>query len=260
MSTKQVSPQLYWFFTLNNYNMENIEYLRAQFQVLSEWFVFQEEIGESGTKHLQGTIKLKAKGRPFNLFPELKLIHWEKTKSVKNAIEYCTKEQTRNGEIYTNLLLPKPLRVLDVDSLYPWQRDIYELCMTEPDDRTIYWFYDRKGATGKTALAKMLCARYGAICVSGKGTDCKHGIVDYIEKNKVAPIIIIMNIPRCNIDYISYEAIESIKDGLFFSGKYESGQVVMNCPHVIIFANEHPDTSKLSADRWFISNLDEDLE
>jgi len=49
--------------------------------------------------------------------------------------------------------------------------------------------------------------------------------------------------------------LESIKNGLFFSGKYESTQVVMNSPHLIIFANEPPDKSKMSADRWHIVRI-----
>lgn len=257
MSRKQVSPQLYWFFTLNNYTYDNIINLHEKFQVLTEWFIFQEEIGESGTEHLQGTIKLKSKGRPFELFPDIQ-IHWEKTNSVKNAIEYCSKEKSRNGKIYTNLMLPKPLKLLDEASLYPWQKEILDLCLTEPDDRTIHWFWSLKGCNGKTTLAKLLCARYGALCISGKGTDCKHGIVSYIEQKKTAPIIIIMNIARCT-EHISYEAIENVKDGLFFSGKYESTMCIFNNPHVIIFANQPPCGSKMTDDKWCIRNLDEDL-
>lgn len=252
---RSISPSLYWFFTFNNYNEKDIESVIQKCEILCEWYVFQEETGEEGTKHLQGTIKLKTKGRPVGLF-NIPQIHWEKTKSIKNSIEYCSKKVSKSGLLYTNIILPKPLKLLDEDNLYNWQKNIINLIKTEPDDRTIHWYWDSNGCTGKTALAKLLCHKYNALCISGKASDCKHGIVEYFKKNNMYPIIVILNVPRSNIDYVSYEAIESIKDGLFFSGKYESGQVIMNSPHLIIFANNKPDTRKLSQDRWHIVEID----
>ena len=41
----------------------------------------------------------------------------------------------------------------------------------------------------------------------------------------------------------------------FFSGKYEGGMVCGPNPHVLIFANDEPDTHKMSADRWIIKEL-----
>lgn len=101
-----------------------------------------------------------------------------------------------------------------------------------------------------------------ALCVSGKGSDCKYAIVKCYEIKKKYPQIIIFDVPRTNIDYINYEAIESIKNGVFFSGKYESAQVIMNCPHVIVFANSMPCQNKLSKDRWVIKEIkiEQDLE
>jgi len=43
----------------------------------------------------------------------------------------------------------------------------------------------------------------------------------------------------------------------FYSGKYEGGMICGNCPHVLIFANEPRDTSKLAHDRWVIEELPE---
>jgi len=248
---------LYWFFTFNNYEGEDIEILGSKFLEYCEWYIFQEEKGESGTPHLQGTIKLKIKGRPKELFKYDK-IHWEKTKAVKEAIEYCSKEQSRNGTCFTNLILPREPRLIAEDKLYSWQRNIVELIKTIPDERTVHWYWEANGCSGKTALCRLLVGRYKALCISGKATDCKHGIVEYIKKNKVPPVIILLNIPRSSKDYVSYEAIESIKDGLFFSGKYESGSVLMDFPHVIIFANFAPERNKLSADRWDIVHIGEE--
>ena len=144
----------------------------------------------------------------------------------------------------------EPLDVITPEK--SWQLDIMRLIGEKPDYRTIHWYWDSVGNTGKSAFTKYLCAEHDALCVSGKSNDCKYAIVQYKEKKKTYPKIIIFDVPRTNIDYLNYEAIESIKNGCFFSGKYECTQVVMNCPHVIIFANSSPIEHKLSKDRWNI--------
>jgi hypothetical protein len=83
----------------------------------------------------------------------------------------------------------------------------------------------------------------------------KYGIVKYIEKHGFAPTSVIIDIPRSRLDYVSYTAIEEIKNGCFFSTKYESDMVVFNSPHIICFANAYPETSQMSADRWKIYEI-----
>ena len=55
---------------------------------------------------------------------------------------------------------------------------------------------------------------------------------------------------------MSYIAIEGIKDGCFFSAKYEAGMCVYNPPHVMVFANKAPELTMLSSDRWVVKCLD----
>jgi len=252
--TKRTNASLWWFFTWNNYEPGDIELLVLKFEESCTWYVFQEEMSASGTPHLQGTIKLKEKGRPIETFKTLK-VNWEKTISIKNAIEYCTKEKTRVGKIYTNLVLPKAPRIIDFDLMYNWQKEIVAKCQEVPDDKTINWYWEAAGCAGKTTLCRYLVFHHKALCVSGKSNDCFHGIIEYEKKNKVFPTIILLNVPRSNLGHVNYEAIESIKDGLFFSGKYESGQVLMDFPHVFIFANESPKVFSLSKYKWNIVNI-----
>lgn len=249
---KQISPSKHWCFTLNNYTKEDIIEISSNSSI--DKYVFQEETGEEGTKHLQGYISFKTKIRPCGKFKNNK-IHWEKCRNIQASIDYCCKEETRTGEIFTNMIIDEPLKLLSEDILYDYQREIVELCKRTPDDRSIYWYWETTGCKGKSAICKLLCARYGALCVSGKSNDCKYAIVKYKELNKHYPHVVLFDVPRSNIDYINYEAIEKIKDGLFFCGKYESQQVIMNSPHVIVFANEYPDMDKLSNDRWKIRDI-----
>lgn len=250
-NTRQISPCKHWCFTWNNYPKDHNDLISSNSSILR--YVYQEELGETrNVIHLQGYIEFTKKVRPLGMFP--KEIHWEKCRDIKGSIKYCSKEKTRNGEIFIkNIVLEKPLKL--IDNLRDWQKDIINIIKEEPDDRTIRWYYDYKGNIGKTALCKYICVNFNAIYISGKSSDCKYMIVKYKESKGGFPDVVIFDIPRCNMDYINYEAIEKIKDGIFFSNKYECDMVIMNSPHLLIFANEEPDYNKLSSDRWTVSCL-----
>lgn len=244
-----------WFFTFNNYNEKNIDSLVSWFQGSNHIYIFQEEIGESGTRHLQGNVTFTSKTRPTENKKNIPAIHWEKTRSVPHSNLYCQKQETRNGRLWTNIPAPVELKLISVDQFYPWQANIIDILSHEPDDRTIHWVWEANGNQGKTALAKYICTHKKAICLSGKSDNCKNAILQYFLKKNEYPLIIIYNVPRCTQDFISYESMESIKDGLFYSGKYEGGMVIMNSPHVFVFANDEPNYEKLSRDRWNVISL-----
>ena len=65
----------------------------------------------------------------------------------------------------------------------------------------------------------------------------------------------IITVPRTAAGYVSYSAIEEIKDGMIYSGKYEGGFANIEHPHVIILANFEPEREKLSSDRWNVIEL-----
>lgn len=247
-NTKRPPASIHWCFTYNNYSEEGKEKLLAR--LAPHKYVFQEE--DEGTPHLQGYVAFAKKMRPLEYvgIPE---IHWEKCRSPKNAIAYCSDEQKRKGEIWSNLPIQKPLKL--ITELRQWQQNTLELLEKEPDDRTIYWIWDEHGGTGKSVFAKYLCATKNAIILSGKGSDMKYGIISYIEKHGAAPDIIVIDIPRSNLNFLSYTGIEEIKNGCFFSPKYESGMCLFNCPHVVCFANERPVIEYMSEDRWKIKNI-----
>lgn len=253
-TSARIASSIYWSFTLNNFTEEEFNILKNEICAQCLDYRVQEEIGELGTAHLQGYIQAKKRIRPSETFSN-KRIHWEKARSPTHARAYCCKNESATGNFIldTNesLSLIKPDR--------PWQLEILNTIKTTPDYRTIHWYWDSIGNTGKSAFTKYLCAKHDALCVSGKSNDCKYAIVAYHEQKNKYPKIIIFDIPRTNIDYLNYEAIESIKNGCFFSGKYECTQVIMNCPHVIIFANTPPILSKLSIDRWNIINIPTNL-
>ncbi len=149
--------------------------------------------------------------------------------------------------------IDEPLRLVRPD--FKWQTAILHLIEKQPDDRTIYWFYDREGGAGKTTLMKWMVQYHGALPMNGKQSDMFHGILMHKEHTGMYPKIVIVDIPRSYLQYVSWSAIEKIKDGIFFSGKYDSGVALFNSPHVICFANEPPDTYTMSKDRWRVVDI-----
>lgn len=250
---KQSNQYTYWCFTLNNYTAECIEQIEQVFKHECRWYIFQEETGESGTPHLQGNICLKIKQRLTQLRIIDPRIHWESTKSVKKSILYCSKYESRTGKIYAHGIdIPEQL---EIEEPRGWQLEVIDILKQKPDKRTIHWFWEPNGGVGKTTLCKYLVVKHDALMLTGKSNDMYNMISKYPNKRKV----IIVDCPRSSQDYINYGAIEQIKNGLIFSGKYEGAQVVFNCPHVIVFSNQEPDIHKMSDDRWHIVEINPNL-
>jgi len=251
-NTKQPVRCRAWVFTLNNYTEEDIQKITGT-ECLR--FVFQEEIGEQGTKHLQGFIEHKNPRTMSAMKKLLERAHWEKCNNIKASIAYCQKPETRNGRVFRKGV-PAPIEdPLAGTEPYNWQREILDLIETKPDSRTIHWYWDATGNKGKTTLAKHICLKHpNAIYLSGASKDIKAGVASAV-KDGHPPTICIFDLCRTNENYVSYQGIEEVKNGIFFSTKYESSMVMFNCPHVIIFANFPPDASALSADRWNIKEI-----
>lgn len=241
-----------WFLTWNNYPENWISEISKNYTFKN--YVMQEEIGDCGTKHIQGVIEFNNQKKLCELHNKIKEIHWEICRNKQAAIDYCSKVETRNGKVITKgWIVKKPIRD-PITTPYEWQQKILDILKTEPDDRSIYWIYDETGGKGKTSLTKHICLNYNAIAVHGKGNDIKYAVSKWIEeKGEIEAVL--MNIPRTMEDYVSYDAIECIKDGIYFSGKYESSMTLFNNPHVFIFANFGPNTLALTEDRWKIITI-----
>lgn len=255
-NTSRIPPSIHWVFTFNNYSKTDWSLMKAIISVGSKVCICQEEIGESGTPHLQGYIHFKKKIRPKNMFD--KRIHWEKARSKIQSMAYCQKDDTRRGSRYIfrdgKWTETKMLKI--ISELLEWQKKIIKLIDSEPDDRSINWYWEPKGGVGKTALCKYICHKYDALICSGKCSDMKYGIINYIKTKGYPPKVVIFDVPRYAYDYISYGGMEEIKNGLFFSPKYESEMCLFNCPHVIVFANQEPEKYNMSLDRWRIEEIE----
>lgn len=229
------------------------------------------------------------------LCPETKRFHWQgyvrfKTKRGRKAVQalveyptghckpakgtpaqnktYCTKEESRAAGPWMGGSFPKEVsarRPVDVITvLRPWQRRLEEALAQAPDSREILWVWDEDGNTGKTAMAKYLVNQGETLYVNGQSKDIKSAVASWFNPPAGRAAggdlrTVVMGLARQTASSgVSYKALEEIKDGLFFSGKYESGMVMMATPHVVVFANFPPQLDALSPDRWRVVCLDTD--
>lgn len=256
---KRANPSRNWCFTWNNYDDGTLEHLEHRLLEEAEKFVMGKEVGESGTPHIQGWIKFKVRKRPIE-WAKIPGIHWERQRgSDWQAYSYCTKDGNyidHNCEDLGKQGLEKVKDPLEGREYYEWQDEVMSLLEEEPDDRTIHWYWEPTGRAGKTSLAKHICLKYSkhAVYCNGKSADIKCMIAKRRDVGMDTKIVI-FGFPRSKENYVSYEAMEDVKDGIFFNGKYESSMVVMNNPHVLVFANFEPDYNALSGDRWVVTKI-----
>lgn len=249
-NTKRSPLRRNWCFTWNNYPEDWFNILEVGLDNKKHDYVYGEEVGENGTPHIQGCIKFKNSVRIETLKKIDLAIHFEFCRSWAHSVEYCLKD----GKFRTNLKgKEKPEDELLEYELLPWQIEVLDIIKEKPDRRKIHWYWEEVGGVGKTVLAKHICMNYNAQYVNGKGADVKCALASLDEM----PNIVIYDYPRSVENYVSYGSIEEVKNGIMFSGKYESKTRIFNKPHVFIFANFHPDVDKLSKDRWHIVKIDE---
>nr|DAV80682.1 MAG TPA: Putative viral replication protein [Cressdnaviricota sp.] len=255
-NTKISNRSRKWVYTINN-PCEN--YNDTLYKVLKEnkgQFVFQLERGELGTEHIQGYVEFR-NARSFNSVKSIiPTAHIEKCMDSDASISYCQKLDTRINGPWGTLIKRVIKDPLENKTLKQWQQNILDLIKTEPDDRSIRWYYDEVGGCGKTSLAKHLFIHNEneIVYCTGKVADVKYAIKSFIE-NGGWPRVVIFDFSRTIENFVSYEALEAVKNGLFFNTKYESGVCIFNPPHIIVFANFKPDKHKLSRDRWVVEEI-----
>ncbi len=252
------SPAKKWIFTFFNYSKDDIKKICADMYKKGK-YMFQEEICPStGKEHLQGFIWLDVKLRPFSLKWD-KGISWYLMKgSIEQNEVYCGKSESKkpNGGLWTNIVMSNILTIVQDYELFEWQKDLIAILDCKPKDREILWIWEPKGNCGKTCFAKKMCFERGAILVGGTCGDMKFAIMNMMKNDKdYRPNIVFLDVPRDAGNRVSYKGLEQIKQGLFFSSKYESGMCMFNPPHLIVFANEAPQVGKLSVDKMSIKQI-----
>jgi len=131
--------------------------------------------------------------------------------------------------------------------LNEWQNTLHDRIVREADDRTVEFFVDLEGGKGKSYFCRYMYTKYAdkvQVLSSGKRDDIAHAI-------DVTKRIFLFNLPRGGMEFLQYSILEQLKDRMVFSPKYASQtKILLYQPHVIVFCNERPDMTKMSADRY----------
>lgn len=144
-----------------------------------------------------------------------------------------------------------------VDMLYPrtvivegelrdWQRQLDDIINDEPDSRKVIFVVDPEGNKGKSWLVSYWMSHRDDVQMLSVGK--RDDIAFSVNVNKR---VFLFDVPRTQMEYLQYAAIEAIKNRVVYSPKYDSKtKLILYKPHVIVFCNEEPDRTKMSADRY----------
>lgn len=286
-----------WCFTLNNFTLFDVEeYIRkfmSEDHGVNEYEVIPE-IGESGTRHLQGCIQFKSK-KGFNAVRKLlcnnnngvlSQPHIEKCKATyATNVLYCRKsveperweyyqknkqikskssnkrksaKQIEKEELQKKIDDEKKLKLEEYYgdvSWKPFQQHILDIIETKTDERSIYWIWEEEGNVGKSYLSEFIWLSFeGTLRAEGKSDNISYAAMEMVKNEGVFPKIILCDIPRSKSNYLNSGMLETLKNGSITSGKYETGSMGCRYPHVIVFSNAHPSILNVSSDRIIAIN------
>lgn len=102
-------------FTLNNYSDADYEVIKQRLTITAKWAVIGKEVGESGTKHLQGACVLNKQTAFSVVKAMMPQAHIETMRGKPDqSLDYCTKEDTNAWQFGT---LPEPGKRRDLDEI-----------------------------------------------------------------------------------------------------------------------------------------------
>lgn len=133
-------------------------------------------------------------------------------------------------------------------SLLPWQLTVLDR-FEKQNDRQVTWVADTAGKSGKSFLVKYLRHHRNNVFTHTGGPEQK--IADKLLNTDITLDYVIFDLSRSTHAY-PYHIIEKLKDGVLDSVFYEGGEVLCEDCKVLVLANDYPDLSMLTADRWDI--------
>ena len=144
--------------------------------------------------------------------------------------------------------------------LKPWQESLLEY-VQQPCDREIFWIVGKEGNEGKNWFQKYVKSWLGARRVV-TGIDIKANNASIFQALRKCPIvtadIFLFNIGKSmkKFDRINYDALEQMKDGEPFASRYNSQQLKIRVPNVVmVFSNSPPNVNELAKVRFRVFNI-----
>jgi len=120
------------------------------------------------------------------------------------------------------------------------------------DPRKVYFVVDEKGNCGKSWFTRWAMTHHAnktQVLRIAKRDDLAYSIDPTKE-------VFLFDVPRNQMMYLQYSVLEMLKDRLVYSPKYKSGlKVLTKIPLVIVFSNEDPNRTEMSADRYKVIRI-----
>ena len=152
----------------------------------------------------------------------------------------------------------------DTVVLKPWQMELMKH-IDNPSDRKILWVQGEKCGEGKTWFQKYVQSLLGRRRVVAGGINIHSNsasIAHALSKRPLATTdIFLFNIgkARNREQEVNYSFIEDLKDGNVFASKYDSKELMIKVPNIVmVFSNSTPDVEELARDRWEIFSIEND--
>jgi hypothetical protein len=209
--------------------------------------------------HWENSLRYLAKEDPENAHlkvkePSVAEAIWS-NETITDALRSVKKPSDALGVITIFNHKPKETYTVDEPPM-PWALEIKEILESEDHDRrTIFWYFDPRGNSGKTWLIKHLYTldptRYW-FCNNATNLYHFSNLIENAFRTGWTGKAALINLPRGVEQRDIYPGLEALKDGLMTSVKYQGGSRCWENPHVVVMANALPDISRMSLDRWFI--------
>ena len=152
----------------------------------------------------------------------------------------------------------------DTVVLKPWQMELMKH-IDNPSDRKILWVQGEKCGECKTWFQKYVQSLLGRRRVVAGGINIHSNsasIAHALSKRPLATTdIFLFNIgkARNREQEVNYSFIEDLKDGNVFASKYDSKELMIKVPNIVmVFSNSTPDVKELARDRWEIFSIEND--
>lgn len=286
-------------FTINNYDGAKIldewtRYIEARKTEIN-YCVLGEEMGSSGTPHIQGFLHLKKDpkvcGIQFwkNEIPAGDIAHFENAKGTDaQNMEYCKKDgpfieigmptetmcrwknifETAKVDLEAALNIDGEIAIKHYHQLKAINDDYNKPKMVATLPELKDW--QRKAITKlETQSERQILFVVDEEGGKGKSVLAKHimteenawacqggKINDLMYAYDTMAKVVIFDMARCNNpDYYPWNFMENLKNGWFTSTKYKGGIKMFPAPKIIVFMNERPPMNKLSADRYDIFSI-----
>lgn len=242
--------------------------------IFKNW-VFQYELTQKEILHIQG------RGRVYNRMRVGAAVTFFQENDLKGHItptsnpthktkkfNYVMKAQSRapGTRVYSDEIDEEPKEKFSYITEYenyeekrPFQQQLDDLIAEKPDRRIINLIVDPSGCSGKSLWQANAAYRHDALQIPDM-TDSKD-IHQFCISFKPSTIYM-LNFPKAFDRRMrgAFGALESLKDGYLYETRYRGKIRYQEPPHVLVFANEVPDMSYLSLDRWRIWFLKRNYE